>query len=162
LLKRIMREDEWDEVSDKIFFDYLEDNDWTELREAETHRERFSLLQITEPYVGKYISAEWVRKNLLRQTEDEIEQLDKEMEDEKKDMRFMNPMLPQNNPEMNGDALPGGPMEGQAGQPPQEFNPEQFMQDQEADEMKKKMRFMQPSKPMPSGQGPSNPGLPGG
>jgi hypothetical protein len=70
--------------------------------------------------------------------------------------------LPMNNPEMNGDMLPGGP---NADQNPnaQEFKPDQFMQNQEQYEMKKKMRFMQPSMPAGvSGQGPAMAGLPGG
>ena len=49
------------------------------------YRERFEMLASLDEYVSKYISNEWVRKNILRQTDEDIEDLDKQIESEKGD-----------------------------------------------------------------------------
>jgi len=48
-------------------------------------RERFEMLGSLDEYVGKYISNEWIRKNVLRQTDDEIEEIQKQIDQETKD-----------------------------------------------------------------------------
>jgi hypothetical protein len=48
-------------------------------------KERFDMLSSLDEYVGKYISNEWIRKNVLRQTEDEIEEIQKQIDQENKD-----------------------------------------------------------------------------
>ena len=55
--------------------------DETELKEGEMLRERMTTLQLVDPYVGKYYSALWVRKNILQQTDDDIEEIDAENEE---------------------------------------------------------------------------------
>jgi hypothetical protein len=82
LLKGIITVSDWDDWKERIVFDFIEDNYFSELKEAEIVRERFELIASVDEYVGKYISNEWVRKNVLRQTDDDILELDKQMEDE--------------------------------------------------------------------------------
>jgi len=82
LLKEIITVSDWDDWKERIVFDFIEDNYFSELKEAEIVRERFELIASVDEYVGKYISNEWVRKNVLRQTDDDILELDKQMEDE--------------------------------------------------------------------------------
>jgi len=82
LLKGIITVNDWDEWKELIAFDFIEDNYFSELKEAEIVRERFELIASVDEYVGKYISNEWVRKNVLRQTDDDILELDKQMEGE--------------------------------------------------------------------------------
>ena len=82
LLKGVITRDEWAEISKGLRFDFLEDNHFTELKEAEVLRERLSLLSDVDQFVGKYYSEAWIRKNVLKQAEDEIETIDKEIEDE--------------------------------------------------------------------------------
>ena len=83
VLKGIMTGDEFDKVKDFIRYDFATDNHFTELKEAEILRERLDALQLVDEYVGKYYSVEYVRKNILRQSEDEIRTMDKQIENEK-------------------------------------------------------------------------------
>lgn len=79
IAKGIIRADEWDDMVGNIRLDYQRDNHFTELKNAELMSQRLATLQQVDPYVGKYYSVEWVRKNVLQQTEDEIKRMDKEM-----------------------------------------------------------------------------------
>jgi hypothetical protein len=82
LLKGVMTFGEWNEIKDLIKFDYQEDNHFSELRDAEVLRERLTLLQEIDQYTGKYFSTDWIRTNVLKQTDEEKEDLDKQMADE--------------------------------------------------------------------------------
>lgn len=82
-LKGICTKDEWDEFKENIWYDYLKDNNFDELKDAELLRDRVGLLQLLDPYIGRYYSVEWVRKNVLQQTEEDIEEIDKQIEEEK-------------------------------------------------------------------------------
>ena len=83
--KNIIKPEEWDDISSKIKYDYLEDNHYSELKDAEILTQRVQILQQLDPYVGKYYSQAWVRKNVLRLDDDDIEQIEKEIEEEKDD-----------------------------------------------------------------------------
>ncbi len=82
LLKGIITTKDWEEWKEQIVFDFIEDNYFSELKEAEIVRERFELIASVDEYVGKYVSNEWVRKNILRQTDDDILAIDKQIEGE--------------------------------------------------------------------------------
>jgi hypothetical protein len=79
LLKGIMKEDDWNRIVQDIYFDYQKDSYFTELKEAEIMRERLEMLQSVEPYLGRFYSDNWVRKNILKQSEKEMEEIAKEM-----------------------------------------------------------------------------------
>ena len=83
LLKGIVTKAEWKEIKGQIHYDFQEDNHFTELKTAEIMRERLGLLSEIDAYVGKYYSVEWVRKNVLQQSEEEIEEVDLQIESEK-------------------------------------------------------------------------------
>jgi len=85
ILKGIITEGEWKEISQDINIDFLKDTHFVELKEPELLRERMSTLRELDEYVGKYYSIEWVRKNILMQTDDEIEMIDKQINAEKED-----------------------------------------------------------------------------
>jgi hypothetical protein len=82
IAKGIIRADEWDNIRPFLKYDYLEDNHFSELKDSEILMQRIQSLQALDPYVGKYYSQTWVRKNILRLDEDEIEQIEKEISDE--------------------------------------------------------------------------------
>lgn len=82
ILKGIITKEDWDKMKEDIIIDFMKDNYFTELKEAEVMRERLNTLQVVDPYVGKYYSAAWVRKNVLFQTEEEIEEIDDQIEEE--------------------------------------------------------------------------------
>ena len=80
VLKGICTQEEWDKFKEHIYYDFKKDNNFTELRESELLRERLQTLQLVEPFVGKYYSQTWVKKNILQLTDEEIEKIEKEME----------------------------------------------------------------------------------
>lgn len=84
LLKGIITESDWKDWKESIAFDFIEDNYFSELKQSEMLRERFDMLSSLDQYVGKYISNEWIRKNVLRQTDDEIEEIQKQIDQETK------------------------------------------------------------------------------
>jgi hypothetical protein len=80
LLKGIITKQEWKDIKGHIFYDFLEDNHFAELKNNEILAGRLQLLGDVDQYAGKYFSVEWIRKNVLMQTEDEIEEIDDQME----------------------------------------------------------------------------------
>jgi len=83
ILKEIVSGEEFDEFKDYLQFDFATDNHFTELKDAEILRERVDTLNSLGDFVGKYYSHEYVRKYVLRQTEDEIKIIDAQIEKEK-------------------------------------------------------------------------------
>jgi hypothetical protein len=83
VLKKICTEEEWREFKEYIWYDYKKDNNFTELKEAELLQNRITTLQLVDPYVGRYYSMQWVRKNILQMDDDEIEEILQQIEDEK-------------------------------------------------------------------------------
>ena len=79
LLKGIMSEDEWNEIDQDINFEYVSDNHFSELKEYEILGERMTILGDVNEYIGKYFSTEWVRRHVLRQTDDDIKEMDKQI-----------------------------------------------------------------------------------
>ena len=69
-------------MKEHIAYDFLQDGHFAELRDAEILRERIDMVGTVEPYIGKFFSERWVQKNILRQTDEEIEAMKKEIEDE--------------------------------------------------------------------------------
>jgi len=72
ILKNIITPQDWELMSDHIQYDYVYDNHFAELKETELMKERVALLQQVEPYIGKYYSTYYVRSKILRQSEDDI------------------------------------------------------------------------------------------
>ena len=83
MLKGIITKEDWLKWKEDIYFDFIEDNYFSELKEAEIIRERFEMLAQMDEYVGKYVSNQWIRKNILRQNDDEIAEIQKQIESEK-------------------------------------------------------------------------------
>ena len=83
VLKKICTEEEWKEFKENIWYDYKKDNNFTELKEAELLQNRITTLQLVDPYVGRYYSMAWVRKNVLQMDDDEIEEIMQQIEEEK-------------------------------------------------------------------------------
>ena len=82
VMKGICSLEEWQDFQEQIYYDYLKDNNFTELKEAELLRERIGLLNVVDPYIGRYYSTNWVKKNVLQMSNDEVEQMEKQIEDE--------------------------------------------------------------------------------
>jgi len=80
ILKNIVTEDDWKKSKEYVSYDFQKDGHFVELKEAEILRERVNTLEQLDQFVGKYYSEDWIRKNVLRQSEAEIAQMAKEME----------------------------------------------------------------------------------
>lgn len=131
VLKGVCTSEEWKRFREDIWYDYLKDNNFNELKEAELLQNRLALLGQVDPYIGRFFSVEWVRRNILQQTDEQIEELDRQMEEEKETLgplagpnggMGMGMMGPDGQP-MGPDGMPmdgqGGPEEDQQmGGPP--------------------------------------------
>jgi hypothetical protein len=85
ILKGIIRPEEWGEIQASIRYDFMQDNYFEELKESEILRERLGMLRDIDEYVGKYYSADWVRKNVLMMNEGDIEKMREEIEADEED-----------------------------------------------------------------------------
>ena len=81
-LKGIIIDTDWDEMKNDIIVDFLKDNHFAELKESELLRERVQTLDQISQYVGTYFSKDWVMKNVLRLTDEDIEKMADETKDE--------------------------------------------------------------------------------
>ena len=79
VMKGIITEEDWEEWKNDITVDYIKDNHFTELRDAEMLRERLQSMDMIQQYVGEYFSKEWVQKNVLMLSDEDIEQMNKDM-----------------------------------------------------------------------------------
>ena len=83
ILTKVITRQDWNNISDDLQFTYLEDNYFSELKEAEMQESRLNTLQSLDTYIGKFYSNQWIRKNVLKLTDDEIDQMKKEIDAEK-------------------------------------------------------------------------------
>jgi len=95
LLKNVIAAEDWPSVSEHIQFDYIYDNHFAELKEAELFQNRMGNLAQAEPYVGKYFSQDYLRRKILRQTDDEIVEQNKLIDKEIKAGLYMDPAAAQ-------------------------------------------------------------------
>ena len=87
ILKGVMTEEDWYELKKDIKFVFNTDNYFWDLKESEILAERMKMLSFVEPYVGKYFSTEYVRSKILRQTEEEIRDIDDQMQNDKQKLQ---------------------------------------------------------------------------
>lgn len=80
ILKGITTKEEWDQFSIDIGFNYARDNYFAELKDMEILNQRLTTLQQADAYVGKYFSSQFIKRHVLRQTDQEIEEIEKEMQ----------------------------------------------------------------------------------
>ena len=122
ILKRVCTEEEWNEFKENIWYDFKKDNNFDELKEAELLTNRLNLLSVVDPYVGRYYSKEWVRKNVLMQNDEDIQEIDEQIAKEQSEAQPTDQM---GNPlpvDQNGQPMQPG-MDQTAGQPLPEEEP---------------------------------------
>ena len=79
ILKGIITQEDWNSMKNDIVVDYVRDNHFTELKDAELLREKLQTLDAISNYVGEYFSKQWIQKNVLHFNDEDIEQIDKEI-----------------------------------------------------------------------------------
>jgi hypothetical protein len=82
LLTGVMTREEWRDMKNDIKYDFQRDNYYAEIKEQDMMNNRLAVLGIVDAYVGKYYSVEWIRRHVLRQTEEEIAEIDQQMAEE--------------------------------------------------------------------------------
>lgn len=103
ILKNIISADEWEDIRNNIYFDFKKDNYFTELKNAEMMSNRLDLMNKIQPFVGMYFSSDWVRKNVLQQTEDDIKRIDDEINQGQDQEKFQSYHQDPNNFDKNVD-----------------------------------------------------------
>ena len=85
VLKGICTVEEFDSFKQYIHYNFIQDNNFEELKEAELMTNRLTLLGAVDPYTGRYFSQAWIQRNVLRLTDDEIKEMQSEMDSEKEE-----------------------------------------------------------------------------
>lgn len=86
ILKKIFSQSDWDEIKDLIHFEYARDNYFAELKDTEILMNRLGALQQIQPFIGTFYSQEWIKRNVLFQSDEDIDEIKKQMDQEAKDM----------------------------------------------------------------------------
>ena len=92
ILKGVITPEDWDEMKEHIQYDYLYDNHFTELKNIEMLNEKINLITAMEPFMGRYFSTEYVRTQILGQSEVEKRELDDQMEDDISSGKIIDPL----------------------------------------------------------------------
>ena len=123
ILKNIVTPEDWDTLSDHIQYDFVYDNHFAELKETELLNERLGVVAAVDPYVGKYFSLDYVRRKILKQKDEEVIEIDKQMKQEIADGLLADPMeVQQLQMGVHPEQMPGGAMnpDPNMGQMPQD------------------------------------------
>lgn len=134
-LKGVATRSEWQEMKEYIYYDFMEDNHFSELKQSEVMTERLRILQEVDPFVGKYFSTDWIRKNVLHMSDQDVEQIEKEIDTESKegeDLEGDDQEAPEQQPTAN-TAPP---------EPAEEFEPPKELSDEEKKLVESMTRFM--------------------
>lgn len=107
VLKGIMTVEQWEQIAQYIKYQFAKDNYYDELKNAEVLNNRMQLLGAVQPFVGMYFSSMWVKKNILRQDDEEIEEMEEQMVED-----VENPLIQRANM-MMGMEPAGGPLPSQ-------------------------------------------------
>lgn len=120
VLKGIMSIEEWQQITNEVKYDFARDNYFTELKDAEIMQNRAQLMMTVEQggLIGKYYSHQWARRQILRQSDEDIDEQDKEIESEQNDPRWAPPELP------DADGMDGGDQPNQDNQGADQNAPE--------------------------------------
>lgn len=122
ILKNIITSEDWEDFRHNIRFKFATDNYWDELKETEILRDRIAMLVDVDPYAGKYYSHGWIRKTVLRQTEEEMDEIDKEIKEELDNEQYNPPMTDVSGGDPDGGDPGGQPAGGDGGGGPADSN----------------------------------------
>jgi hypothetical protein len=109
VLKGIITLEEWEDMKEHVQYDYVADNYFAELKEIEIRNERMNQVASMDPFVGKYFSVEYMRRQVLKQTDKEIEEIDEQIADEMESGIIADPMAEMDPAMAAGDAAAGAP-----------------------------------------------------
>ena len=93
ILKGIITPEDWVEFKQQIRFKFNQDNYYAELKESQVLKDQMATIQQVDPYVGKYYSHEWVRRNVLHQSDELIQEIDEQIKEELSNSVYNPPMM---------------------------------------------------------------------
>lgn len=102
VLKMVVTPEDWEQIKPTLKFKYARDNYFSELKDSEVLAERMNRMRDIDPYRGVYYSATWIRKNILKQTDEEIMQIDQEIAAEMQIPQYNMSLMPQMPPDAGG------------------------------------------------------------
>jgi hypothetical protein len=143
LLKNIIDIDDWDDIKNDIKFVYEKDNFYTDTKNAAILKDKLEILSSIDPFVGKFVSEEFVYKHVLNMNEEEIAEVRKQMKEEAKN-KAETPEAPEAEDNMLGDASP----EPEAPEAEPEASPEE-PEAPEAEQKAPKAPLNRPTKKVP-------------
>jgi len=127
LSKQIMSEDDWFKICQRIKLDYATDSYFAESKQAEVYKDRMAIMREVADYSGKFFSDYWIRKNILRQTDEDIAEIDEQIQQEKAEEMAQVQAQEQASvggevpPEQGGASAGGDPSQQQLSPSPQNF-----------------------------------------
>ena len=92
ILKGVITPEDWEDMKEHIQYDYLYDNHFTELKNIEMLNEKLNVITAMEPFMGRYFSTDYVRVNILKQSETEMAELDTQMKDDISSGKIIDPL----------------------------------------------------------------------
>lgn len=113
LLKNIVTPDDWKTIKNLIMFDYAQDNYFEQQKQSAVLRNRINTVQLMDPYIGRFYSNEYIRKHVLYQSDEDIEEMDEQILAEQQNPIYQQSQMQGNMPPGGnappGSAAPGGP-----------------------------------------------------
>jgi hypothetical protein len=125
ILKNVITPEDWSSMNDHIQYDFLYDNHFAELKEAELRESRLNQASLVEPFIGKYYSQDYVRRNVLRQSDAEIKEQDELINQEIEEGKIPDPAMAMAMEMGGGDQMAGPPNAIQAPPVPAEPEPDE-------------------------------------
>jgi len=89
VLKKIFSIEEWLVIKDLIEYEFIKDSYFTELKEQEILLSRMNVITSMEPYIGRFYSNEYIRKNVLKQDNSDMEELDEQIAEEQENFQYL-------------------------------------------------------------------------
>ena len=125
ILKNVITPEDWSSMNDHIQYDFLYDNHFAELKEAELRESRLNQASLVEPFIGKYYSQDYVRRNVLRQSDAEIKEQDELINQEIEEGKIPDPAMAMAMEMGGGGQMAGPPNAIQAPPVPAEPEPDE-------------------------------------
>ena len=106
IMKGICTPEDWDDFKQAIRYKFAQDNYFAELKETEILRDRITMLRDIDDFAGKYYSHDWIRRHVLRQSDQEIEKIDEQIQDEMDNPQYNPPDVQDQQANVAADAQP--------------------------------------------------------
>lgn len=106
IMKGICTPEDWDDFKQSIRYKFAQDNYFAELKETEILRDRITMLRDIDDFAGKYYSHDWIRRHVLRQSDQEIENIDEQIQDEMDNPQYNPPDVQDQQANVAADAQP--------------------------------------------------------